>query len=127
MKLTTRIQHHNLNRNGRNSNWTIRRRIIALTLTFCAGCVAYILYYKIDTRTAETIAQSAFALAGAVVGSYVFGATWEDRKKMDILSDQQDQDQPQQPQFQQPNQPAQTPPPPNVNNPDVQAQLDGSN
>lgn len=47
-------------------------------------------------RVFETIVTSSYYLAGAVIGSYVFGATWEDRKKMELgISDPTD-DEPQQ-------------------------------
>jgi hypothetical protein len=72
-------QNNNTNRNAGIASWTIRRRIIVLTLIFCSGLVMYITFKGTDTRTAETIVQSAFYLAGMVIGSYVFGAVWEDR------------------------------------------------
>ena len=127
-RLTTRLQHHNLNRNGAKSNWTIRRRIVALTLSFCAAMVVWVVYkdpvtscamanmvpVDPDVAVKTVVVQSAFFLAAAVIGSYVFGATWEDRKKMDLIADEDPA-------------PPQTPPKADVNNPDVQAQLNGSN
>jgi len=80
------LVQNNLERNPGKSSWAIRRRIIILTLIFCAGVVTYLTLKGTDTRTAETIVQSAFALAGAVIGSYVFGACWEDRSKIDALN-----------------------------------------
>jgi len=59
-------------------HWRIRRSIIFSTLIFCAGCIVYVMIDGQDTRVDETIAMSAFALMGAVIGSYVFGAVWED-------------------------------------------------
>jgi len=59
--------------------WTHRRRIIYGTLVFCAFCIIYLLFHGSDTRLNETIVSSAFLLAGGVIGSYVFGAVWDDK------------------------------------------------
>ncbi len=59
--------------------WTHRRRIIYGTLVFCAFCIIYLLFHGSDTRLNETIVNSAFLLAGGVIGSYVFGAVWDDK------------------------------------------------
>jgi hypothetical protein len=60
--------------------WEHRRRIIYGTLIFCAICIIYLLLFgKGDNRLQETIAESAFFLAGGVIGSYVFGAVWDDK------------------------------------------------
>ena len=75
----------NIDRNAAGAPWGVRRRIITLTLIFCAFVVAYITFKGIDSRTAETIVQSAFALAGAVICSYCFSAVWEDRAKINSL------------------------------------------
>ena len=64
-------------RNHRGT-WRVRRRIIHLTLLFCAGQVAFLTFWGQDTRLAETLAWGAYALAGSVIGAYVFGAAWED-------------------------------------------------
>ncbi|MBI1181085.1 MAG: hypothetical protein GC201_11040 [Alphaproteobacteria bacterium] len=66
--------------NPRNhlGTWRVRRRIIHLTLLFCAAQVAFLTLWGHDTRLAETLAWGAYALAGSVIGAYVFGAAWED-------------------------------------------------
>jgi uncharacterized membrane protein len=61
--------------------WTQRRRIIRATLTFCASSVAYVILWPGDAITApvrSNIAMALVALAGSTVGSYVFGAVWDD-------------------------------------------------
>lgn len=61
--------------------WKQRRRIIHGTLAFCAGAVGYIVWAPGDAITAPvhaTIATALIALAGGVIGSYVFGAVWDD-------------------------------------------------
>jgi hypothetical protein len=60
-------------------SWTHRRRIIYSTLAFCAFCILWLLFWGSDTELNETIANSAFFLAGGVIGSYVFGAVWDDK------------------------------------------------
>lgn len=84
--MATNFTKKGVERNPTQSSWTIRRRIIVLTLIFCACVVTYVTYKGTDSRTAETIVQSAFYLAGAVIGSYVFGAAWEDRAKIGNLN-----------------------------------------
>lgn len=61
-------------------HWRIRRRIIHLTLIFCALLIVWCVWTNTGSRTEETAVLSAFALAGAVIGSYIFGAVWEDTK-----------------------------------------------
>lgn len=69
-------------------SWTHRRRIIYGTLIFCALCVLYLMIFGNDTsRLHETIANSAFFLAGGVIGSYVFGAVWDDKNLTASSSD----------------------------------------
>lgn len=59
-------------------SWRVRRRIVCLTLAFCAAVVGYSVSVGGDSRVLETAVLGAFALSGAVIGSYVFGAVWED-------------------------------------------------
>jgi len=60
-------------------SWRIRRRIIAVTLVLCAFVVIYLLFQGKDTRLHESLANGAFLLAGSVIGTYVFGAAWDDK------------------------------------------------
>lgn len=59
--------------------WRIRRRVVVLTLLYCAASVGYILLKGLDTETARTIVSSSFLLASTVIGCYIFGATWDDK------------------------------------------------
>ena len=59
-------------------SWKIRRRIILATLTFCASGVGYLIGWGADTRLNETLANGLLLLAGSTIGSYVFGAAWDD-------------------------------------------------
>lgn len=63
-------------------SWRIRRRIIIATLLFCAGEIVYLTVWADSTSLAETIANGVLILAGSTIGSYVFGAVWDDRNVM---------------------------------------------
>lgn len=60
-------------------SWRVRRRIIVSTLLFCAGEIIYLTGWAEDTDLASTIANGVLILAGSVIGSYVFGAVWDDQ------------------------------------------------
>ena len=62
-----------------STRWKIRRRIVNLTLAFCAVGIAYLIFYGNDTRLHETIANGLMVLAGSTIGSYIFGSTWDDK------------------------------------------------
>ena len=68
-------------RNQGKPKWQMRRRIILSTLLFCAATVGYSLAFSEgDSRVAETAVMSSFALAATVIGSYVFGAVWDNKQ-----------------------------------------------
>jgi len=59
--------------------WTRRRRIIHMTLLYCAAMVAWLTERHPDSPMVSQVVLGLLALAGAVIGSYVFGATWDDK------------------------------------------------
>lgn len=59
-------------------SWKIRRSIILGTLIFCAAVIIKIIWGGADTTTAQVALYGSFGLAGTVIGSYVFGAVWDD-------------------------------------------------
>lgn len=63
-------------------SWRIRRRIIVGTLLYCGAMVLYLAVWGESTSLAEAIATGLILLAGSVIGSYVFGAVWDDRNVM---------------------------------------------
>lgn len=73
-------------------SWRIRRRIIIGTLLFCGGEIFYLTGWGKDTNLASTIATGVLLLAGSVIGSYVFGAAWDDRNFMDALRGKRSED-----------------------------------
>ena len=65
--------------------WRIRRRVIFGTLLFCAVFVGWLAVAGEDTALNQSIANGLILLAGGVVGSYVFGAAWDDLNVMKTL------------------------------------------
>lgn len=64
------------------TSWIWRRTTVFGTLGFCAWAVGYLTIWGADTALAREIATSLILLAGTVIGSYVFGATWDDLNRM---------------------------------------------
>ena len=61
-------------------SWRNRRRVVWVTLAFCGGVIAYSLGWGRDTELFETAVSMSFLTGSATVGSYAFGAAWENRK-----------------------------------------------
>lgn len=62
-------------------DWRKRRRVIYLSLAFCAGAVAFVLAFPGDAVAAPVrgqIAMALVALAASVIGAYCGFATWDD-------------------------------------------------
>lgn len=66
-------------------SWKIRRRVIWSTLAFCALMVGWLGLMGEDTALNQSIANGLILLAGGVIGSYVFGAAWDDKNVMNAL------------------------------------------
>lgn len=64
--------------------WRKRRLIMIAVLIFCFLCIGYILIRGVDTVTAQTTVSMSFMTIISIVGSYVFGATWEDINKINL-------------------------------------------
>lgn len=60
-------------------NWILRRRFMFAISVFCAAVIAYVLWTELDTEAAQTAVNMAFVVLLGNVGSYVFGACWDDR------------------------------------------------
>lgn len=65
-------------RNPGQSSWRIRRRFMFAVSAFCMWTVAYVLWRDLSSGPADTAVTMAFLTLLGIVGSYVFGATWED-------------------------------------------------
>lgn len=73
---------------GRPGTWKNRRRVIFATLLYIAVAVGYLIWNGEDTGLHQDIASGLILLAGAVIGSYVFGAVWDDNRKINRSSSQ---------------------------------------
>jgi len=60
-------------------SWKVRRRIVILTLLWCAGMVTYLAVWGRDIDLSETTVNGSLLLMASVIGSYVFGAVWDDK------------------------------------------------
>ena len=63
------------------ASWTVRRRIIVAVLTWACSLVTYLAIWGRPTSLSEAIATGLILLIGSVIGSYVFGAAWDDKNK----------------------------------------------
>lgn len=59
-------------------SWKMRRRFMWAVTLFCMYCITHVMWDGRDTRVNETIVMAAFLCMGGIVGSYVFGAAWQD-------------------------------------------------
>lgn len=59
--------------------WTIRRRLIYATLTFCAVCIAYLVFKAPSDPLRETLATVLAGTAATILTGYILGATLDDR------------------------------------------------
>lgn len=66
-------------------SWRWRRAYLFVVTAFCMAVVAYCLWFGLDGRVAETAVMMSFLTIMGGLGSYVFGATWDDRNQMQLL------------------------------------------
>ncbi len=76
-----------------SAEWATRRRIIILTLIWAAGLITYLSVIGRPTSLNEAIATKLIFLMGGIIGSYVFGAVWEQNasRKADLAQQSIDQ------------------------------------
>lgn len=67
-------------RNENQRPWNFRRKIVVSGLLFDAFVITVCLFKEMPEAVATTSIASAFASASALIGSYVFGAVWSDKK-----------------------------------------------
>ena len=65
--------------------WKVRRRLVIATLMFCAFCVLWIMVRGDDRGVNEVIVMCSFGLAFSTLGSYIFGAVWDDKNVMSLM------------------------------------------
>lgn len=74
-----------INHNAGLGSWRYRRRTMFAVIVFCKLTIAYCLYKNLDTKVAESAVTMAFTTLFMVVGSYVFGAVWDDNNQIKAL------------------------------------------
>lgn len=62
-------------------SWRIRRAIIIGTILWCVGMVTYLSIWGREVQLSETTVNGCLLLMASVIGSYVFGAVWDDRNR----------------------------------------------
>lgn len=78
------VTHKPTNPHG-SFEWRRRRRLIYAALAFCFVAESLIVWAALvgaSTPLLITLATAIATLAGAVLGSYVFGAAWHDKNVM---------------------------------------------
>lgn len=69
-----------MSRNEGQKPWSFRRKVVVYTLCFCAGVVTKVAIWGHQSEgIGEALVTMSFGLAGAVIGSYIFGAVWNDK------------------------------------------------
>lgn len=69
-------------RNVDQKPWSFRRRVVVASLLFCAVIVVKVAIWGHQSEgIGESLVAMSFGLAGTVVGSYIFGAVWNDKGK----------------------------------------------
>lgn len=70
--------------------WTQRRRVVFGTLVMCAVVVLRFTFMPtagVDPELAKMISLGVLGLAGTTIGTYVFGAAWDDRNVMTLIGE----------------------------------------
>lgn len=62
-------------------NWKIRRIVMFLALIYIGGHVSWIIFRGADTAVNQQLGLALVAAGVAIIGSYVFGAVWDDNDK----------------------------------------------
>ena len=64
-------------------SWAKRRRLMWAVTVFCMAAISYVLRNDMDSGPADTTVTMSFVCLISIVGSYVFGAAWDDSKARD--------------------------------------------
>ena len=60
--------------------WKIRRKVMFSALAFCGAVILAGLWADgLEATTREAAITQGFWAGAAIIGSYVFGATWDDK------------------------------------------------
>lgn len=64
-------------------SWIMRRRLMWAVVAFCMLSIAWVLYKDMTSGPADTTVTMGFVTLISIVGSYVFGAAFDDSKARD--------------------------------------------
>lgn len=62
-------------------SWRIRRIFLFIVCFFCMWTIGYVLVNKLTTGPADSAVTMSFITLMSALGSYVFGAVWDDNNK----------------------------------------------
>lgn len=62
-------------------NWPRRRRWMITLLVWLMGNAQYLILFGQDTALHQNALVALLSAIVAIIGSYIFGATWDDREK----------------------------------------------
>ncbi|MBS7737952.1 hypothetical protein [Chelatococcus sp. HY11] len=68
-------------------NWKIRRRVVFGALGYIAIMLAYIVFVGTDSALFGQVAVGLIGAAVAIIGSYVFGAVFDDNGKRRLMAE----------------------------------------
>jgi peptidoglycan/LPS O-acetylase OafA/YrhL len=74
-------------------NWKIRRRVVFGALGYIAIMLAYIVLIGTDSALFGQVAVGLIGAAVAIIGSYVFGAVWDDNGKRRLMAEREEAEQ----------------------------------
>ncbi len=75
------------------ASWAVRRRIIIAVLIWSGSLITYLAIWGRAVSLVSDIATGLILLMGSVIGSYVFGAVWDDKntRKAEVAQSAVDQ------------------------------------
>jgi DMSO reductase anchor subunit len=63
-------------------DWAVRRRIIILSLIWAAMLITYLAIWGRPIALSDSALTNLCIVFGSIIGSYVFGAIWDNKVKM---------------------------------------------
>lgn len=63
--------------------WRIRRAYVLAVMLYCGALIGYLAIFGEDTELNRVIITNLSLVAGGTLGSYIFGAAWDDKNQRD--------------------------------------------